>query len=793
MSDPSGSGADAGLRDRYLELVKRGVLDDLGLENELRIEYLLDVIESGATVDAERVRDPLRHMRIRAEQLQAERRSGRFKGPDRMAPHLPLARRRADLDAIHGQLDHLRRADALAGDVVIVGAGRGGRAVFVAAYLLAWDIVERRLWVVDSFRPPPAGAADLNSVRDALDRYDVMSPRLRFRQDPATLWSADEAPEVALLCVGSPPDPLPSEVRGAIERVGPGGHVLFESDPPLTHGLTLVDSSTHLYRNDRSAPAVSPAPTSADAAEVPRDLSVVVVVYNMKRVAARTLHSLTRSYQFGIGDVDYEVVVVENGSTADQRLGAECVERFGPEFRYIDMGDRATPSPVGALDAGIAASRGRALALMIDGAHVLTPGVLRFGLLGLTTYEPALVATQQWYVGPGQQPDAVLHGYDEAAEDELFEAIDWPGDGYRLFDIGHFIGDRDWLDGMWESNCLFVPRSLLDESGGFDPAFSMPGGGYTNLELYERLGATPGVTSVTILGEGSFHQVHGGTTTNASEVDTRHGEIASYADHFRELRGQGYRGHGKPTHYVGSMRTNAMRSRARRHTAAHFARPKQREGPDGLPDDPVPMPQDLRTEFIDAFWRSLAWRRASWLGAKTGKAPTDLFAYQEILTRLRPRWIVETGSGPTGRSLFLAGVCELMGHGEVLSIGPATGARPSHPRIVEVRGVAHEPSVAEQVAARVGDDTALVVLGSRGSRQRTLREFELYAGLVPVGSYVIVEDTLVNGHPAWPGFGSGPMEAVKSIINDRGGFSSDHELERYGLTLNPSGFLKRVR
>ena len=158
---------------------------------------------------------------------------------------------------------------------------------------------------------------------------------------------------------------------------------------------------------------------------------------------------------------------------------------------------------------------------MIDGAHVLTPSVLHYGMAGLATYEPAIVVTQQWYVGPGQQPDAMNAGYDQPYEDELFREIEWPLDGYRLFEIGHFIGDRDWFDGLWESNCIFVPRKLLEQYGAFDESFSMPGGGYANLELYERLGATPDVNVVTILGEGSFHQVHGGTTTNRADPDDR--------------------------------------------------------------------------------------------------------------------------------------------------------------------------------------------------------------------------------------------------------------------------------
>ena len=98
---------------------------------------------------------------------------------------------------------------------------------------------------------------------------------------------------------------------------------------------------------------------------------------------------------------------------------------------------------------------------MIDGAHLLTPGVLRFGMAGLRTYDNAVVATQQWYVGPGQQPLMVDRGYDQDYEDELFRRIAWPDEGYRLFEISHFIGDRDWFDGVLESNCLFVGRALL--------------------------------------------------------------------------------------------------------------------------------------------------------------------------------------------------------------------------------------------------------------------------------------------------------------------------------------------
>ena len=79
------------------------------------------------------------------------------------------------------------------------------------------------------------------------------------------------------------------------------------------------------------------------------------------------------------------------------------------------------------MNRGLAESRGRALALMIDGAHVLTPRVLHYGLAGLEAYGPAVVATQAWYVGPGQQGDVMRAGYDQAVEDALFEQIAMAG------------------------------------------------------------------------------------------------------------------------------------------------------------------------------------------------------------------------------------------------------------------------------------------------------------------------------------------------------------------------------
>jgi cephalosporin hydroxylase len=177
------------------------------------------------------------------------------------------------------------------------------------------------------------------------------------------------------------------------------------------------------------------------------------------------------------------------------------------------------------------------------------------------------------------------------------------------------------------------------------------------------------------------------------------------------------------------------------------------------------------------------------------KAPTDLIAYQEIVSRVKPDWIIEFESGTGGRAGFFASLCELLGHGQVVSIDPAVDdTRPQHPRITYLRGQPGEKSTVARVKELTGEKPhGLVVLGSAGNRQRTSKEFTAYAPFVSVGSYLIVEDTAHNGHPVWPEFGPGPWEAVKQLLNRRSDFVADPFMERFALTFNPGGFLKRMR
>ena len=149
----------------------------------------------------------------------------------------------------------------------------------------------------------------------------------------------------------------------------------------------------------------------------------------------------------------------------------------------------------------------------------------------------------------------------------------------------------------------------------------MPGGGYANLDLYERLGSTPEVTVATILGEGSFHQVHGGTTTNQDEVENRHRLISSYAEHYEPSGAGPSPAPASPSTTWAASPTDATRTRSRRFVARGFWTPQSTEGRDGVPDEPQPMPQEVATAFTEAFWHSLAWKETTWLGDRCPPPP----------------------------------------------------------------------------------------------------------------------------------------------------------------------------
>ena len=187
---------------------------------------------------------------------------------------------------------------------------------------------------------------------------------------------------------------------------------------------------------------------------------------------------------------------------------------------------------------------------------------------------------------------------------------------------------------------------------------------------------------------------------------------------------------------------------------------------------------------------------ASWQGVRTLKCPMDLWVYQELIAELQPDLIVETGTYSGGSALFLSQMLDLIGgEGRVLSVDLRDPDNwPSHPRLNYLTGSSTAPDILASVQEAASQaQQIMVILDSDHREAHVSEELRQYAKFVTLGSYLIVEDTNVNGHPVVPDHGPGPMEAVQAFLKTNPAFEIDRARERFLLTMNPGGYLRRVR
>ena len=218
---------------------------------------------------------------------------------------------------------------------------------------------------------------------------------------------------------------------------------------------------------------------------------------------------------------------------------------------------------------------------------------------------------------------------------------------------------------------------------------------------------------------------------------------------------------------------------------------------DVLHKRPAPL---IRRAVVEQFHRLYyhsfrqTWHDTRFLGTPVWKNPMDLWLYQELIHELRPDAIVEAGTKYGGSAYYFARLFDLIGHGQVITIDvePQPGL-PEHPRITYLTGSSTDTAIAESVDDLVGDGKPLIVLDSSHRRTHVLAELRLWSPRVPVGGYLVVEDTHADGHPVTTNIGKGPWRAVEQFLAESDAFVVDESKHKFLLTFNPRGFLKRVR
>lgn len=196
-----------------------------------------------------------------------------------------------------------------------------------------------------------------------------------------------------------------------------------------------------------------------------------------------------------------------------------------------------------------------------------------------------------------------------------------------------------------------------------------------------------------------------------------------------------------------------------------------------------------------------------WMGRPIIQYPGDIIAMQELIWEIQPDVIVETGVAHGGSVVFYASMLELIGTGEVIGIDidirahnrSAIEAHPMSKRIRLIEGSSIDAGLVDQVAALTRSKRVIVVLDSNHTHEHVLRELELYAPLVSVGSYCVVMDTVVEDMPdelfgdrPW-GHGNNPKTAVHAWLAGHPEFAIDRQIDaRLALSVAPDGYLKRI-
>ena len=198
-----------------------------------------------------------------------------------------------------------------------------------------------------------------------------------------------------------------------------------------------------------------------------------------------------------------------------------------------------------------------------------------------------------------------------------------------------------------------------------------------------------------------------------------------------------------------------------------------------------------------------------WMGRPIIQFPQDILAIQQLIWKVKPDLIIETGIAHGGSIIFSASMLELVGgEGEVLGIDvdirehnrEEIEKHPMYKRISMLEGSSIDEALFEKVKEKAKNKKhIMVILDSNHTHDHVLKELEMYAPLVSKDSYLLVFDTLIEDMPK--GFfddrpwdvGDNPKTAVHEFLKNTNDFQIDHSIEsQLMVTVAPDGFLKRV-
>ena len=512
-------------------------------------------------------------------------------------------------------------------------------------------------------------------------------------------------------------------------------------------------------------------------------VSLVICAHDMARELPRSVQTLGPG-QAGLDGIDLELIVLDNGSRVP--VNEAALQAIYPATRVIRV-EAAHPSPAAAINAAMAQAQGDILGLWIDGARLASPGIVRLAHQAWAADPARVIGTLGFHLGPDVQMRSVPDGYDAVAEDALLASVPWRNDGYRLFDIAVLAGSSagGWFAPIAETNGLFMDRALWDRLGGLDERFVSPGGGYVNLDLWARAVDVSGGHPWILLGEGSFHQVHGGAATNGTAAAR-----AAMAAEYAAIQGRPFAVPAYAPRHVGAL--DEARWRAGTPAPldagriAHSVRGRRfRVG--------------LSPASVNAV--QAATLRTRYKGLRLAKSPFDLALYERALQDLRPATVIEIGTSEGGSAVWLRDRLDTFGltQTRVLSVDIA-------PPALSVAGVdlfagdCHDPAGTFPTAAiDAAPHPWLVIEDSAHTRAGVAAVLDWFHPRLRPGDMMVVEDGVLADlvGPVYRRLNDGPNAAVADFLRGPAGGAyaiAAEYCDFYGpnVTWSPNGWLRRL-
>jgi cephalosporin hydroxylase len=196
-----------------------------------------------------------------------------------------------------------------------------------------------------------------------------------------------------------------------------------------------------------------------------------------------------------------------------------------------------------------------------------------------------------------------------------------------------------------------------------------------------------------------------------------------------------------------------------------------------------------------------------WLGVPIIQTPEDMILIQELIFKIQPDFIIETGVAHGGSLIYYASLLELLGKGKIIGVDieikehnrKVIKAHPMFKRIELIEGSSTSKKTIVKIRKIVPKNSKVIVcLDSNHTKDHVLKELQLYSSFVNLESYIVVFDTITSkmarlGVCEKRYINNGPKEAVENFLKMNAIFEIDKHYNKLYISYSPNGYLKRIK